>query len=59
MMRIIMITESAEHDSDYWAGPLLKKDNNDGCTDENGQRREIGEEWVFDDGCNDGRLVSY
>ena len=54
MMRIIMITESAEHDSDYWAGPLLKKDNNDGCTDENGQRRKIGEEWKGKgDGCND------
>ena len=32
--------------------------NIDGCTDENGQRREIGEEWRFEDGCNTGMLVS-
>ena len=32
--------------------------NNDGCTDENGKRRKIGEKWPFDDGCNFGGLVS-
>ena len=58
-MRIIMITESAEHASDYWSGPLFKKDNIDGCTDEyGGGTREIGEAWRFEDGCNTGMLVS-
>ena len=64
-MRIKIITESDEDASDY-TNPLTaltrlrgqKKDNIDGCTDENGQRREIGEEWRFEDGCNTGMLVS-
>ena len=32
--------------------------NNEGCTDENGKRRKIGEKWSNDDDCNDGGLVS-
>ena len=33
--------------------------NNEGCTDENGKRRKIGEKWKGEgDGCNGGRLVS-
>ena len=59
MMRIIMITESTEHVSDYSLNPKTESaGKNDGCTDENGKRRKIGEEWPLDDGCNIGRLVS-
>ena len=33
--------------------------NKEGCTDENGKRREIGEEWKGEgDGCNYALLVS-
>ena len=32
--------------------------NNEGCTDENGKRRKIGEKWSTEIGCNSGRLVS-
>ena len=54
-----MITESAEHVSDYSLNP--KKESagkNDGCTEENGKRRKIGEKWSTKIGCNSGRLVS-
>ena len=54
-----MITESTEHVSDYSLNPKTESaGKNDGCTDENGKRRKIGEEWPLDDGCNSGRLVS-
>ena len=49
MMRIKIITESDEDASDYKI---------DGCTDNNGTRREIGEKWSTYDGCNSGGLVS-
>ena len=49
MMRIKIITESDEDASDYKI---------DGCTDNNGTRREIGEKWSTKIGCNSGRLVS-
>ena len=54
-MRIIMITESTEYASDYSLNPKKESaDKNDGCTDENGKRRKIGEEWKGKgDGCND------
>ena len=60
MMRIIMITESAEHASDYSLNPKKESaGNNEGCTDENGKRRKIGEWWSTYDGCSTGnRLVS-
>ena len=59
MMRIIMITESAEHVSDYSLNPKTESaGKNDGCTDENGKRRKIGEKWSTKIGCNSGRLVS-
>ena len=59
MMRIIMITESTEHASDYSLNPKKESaDKNDGCTDENGKRRKIGEKWSTEIGCNSGRLVS-
>ena len=43
-----MITESAEHVSDYSLNHTMH-----GCTDENGKRRKIGEKWKGEgDGCN-------
>ena len=54
-----MITESTEHASDYSLNPKKESaDKNDGCTDENGKRRKIGEKWSTKIGCNSGRLVS-
>ena len=54
-----MITESTEHVSDYSLNPKTESaGKNDGCTEENGKRRKIGEEWPLNDGCNIGRLVS-
>ena len=54
-----MITESTEHASDYSLNPKTESaGKNDGCTDENGKRRKIGEKWSNDDDCNDGGLVS-
>ena len=53
-MRIIMITESAEHVSDYSLNHTMP-----GCTDYNGKRRAIWEEWKGEgDGCNNEQLVS-
>ena len=51
MMRIKIITESDEDASDYKI---------DGCTDNNGTRREIGEKWstATYDGCQSFGLVS-
>ena len=58
-MRTIMITESTEHVSDYSLNPKTESaGKNDGCTDENGKRRKIGEKWSTEIGCNSGRLVS-